>query len=87
VNSVAPTYVMTPELQARIDSGQRDLAKMMSVHTLDRLPTPGDVAEVIAFLCSPAASCITGVLLPVDSGWSVGVSYMSYAGGVPWLDA
>lgn len=87
VNSVAPTYVMTPELQARIDSGQRDLAKMMSVHTLGRLPTPGDVAEVIAFLCSPAASCITGVLLPVDSGWSVGVSYMSYAGGVPWRDA
>lgn len=84
VNSVGPTFVMTPELQARIDSGARDLAKIMSVHALDRLPTPADVADAIMFLCSPAASTITGVLLPVDSGWGAAVSYMSYAGGVPW---
>jgi NAD(P)-dependent dehydrogenase (short-subunit alcohol dehydrogenase family) len=84
VNSVAPTYVMTPELQARIDSGQRDLAKIMAVHALKALPTPADIAEAIAFLCSPAARTITGVLLPVDSGWTGSVSYMTYAGGVPW---
>ena len=84
VNSVGPTYVMTPELQARIDAGQRDLAKIMSVHALDTLPTPADIAEAIAFLCSPAARTITGILLPVDSGWLAGVSYMTYAGGVPW---
>ncbi len=84
VNSVGPTYVMTPELQARIDAGQRDLAKIMSVHALDTLPTPADVAEAIAFLCSPAARTITGILLPVDSGWLAAVSYMTYAGGVPW---
>jgi len=84
VNSVGPTYVMTPELQARIDAGQRDLAKIMSVHALGVLPTPADVAEAIAFLCSPAARTITGILLPVDSGWTAAVSYMTYAGGVPW---
>ncbi|WP_051953130.1 SDR family NAD(P)-dependent oxidoreductase [Xenophilus azovorans] len=84
VNSVAPTYVMTPELQARIDAGQRDLGKIMSVHALDTLPTPADVADAIAFLCSPQARTITGVLLPVDAGWSGSVSYMTYAGGVPW---
>ena len=84
VNSVGPTYVMTPQLQARIDAGQRDLAKIMSVHALDTLPTPDDVADAIAFLCSPAARTITGILLPVDSGWLAGVSYMTYSGGVPW---
>ncbi|GAA4342749.1 SDR family oxidoreductase [Pigmentiphaga soli] len=84
VNSVAPTYVMTPELQARIDAGQRDLGKIMGVHALPTLPEPSDVADAIGFLCSPAARTITGILLPVDSGWTAGVSYMTYAGGVPW---
>ena len=84
VNCVAPTYVMTPELQARIDAGQRDFTKMMETHALDRLPDPGDVADAIAFLCSPEARSITGILLPVDAGWIGSVSYMTYAGGVPW---
>lgn len=84
VNSVAPTYVMTPQLQARIDAGLRDLGKMMEVHALPALPTTDDVADAIAFLCSPQARTITGVVLPVDAGWSASVSYMTYAGGVPW---
>ncbi|OZI70887.1 SDR family NAD(P)-dependent oxidoreductase [Bordetella genomosp. 12] len=83
VNSVAPTYVMTPALQARIDSGHRDLAKMMSVHALRELPTPEDIAQAAIFLCSEQARFITGVLLPVDAGWEGGVSYRTYAGGVP----
>jgi NAD(P)-dependent dehydrogenase (short-subunit alcohol dehydrogenase family) len=87
VNSVAPTFVLTPELQARIESGQRDLGRIMQAHPLPTLPTPPDVAEAIAFLCSPAARTITGVLLPVDAGWLTGVSYLSYAGGVPWQAA
>jgi NAD(P)-dependent dehydrogenase (short-subunit alcohol dehydrogenase family) len=87
VNSVGPTYVMTPELQARIDAGQRDLKKIMEVHALKMLPTPADIADAIAFLCSSAARTITGVLLPVDSGWAASVSYMTYAGGVPWSEA
>jgi NAD(P)-dependent dehydrogenase (short-subunit alcohol dehydrogenase family) len=84
VNCVAPTYVMTPALQARIDSGLRDMSKMMDVHALDSLPEPRDVADAIAFLCSDGARTITGVLLPVDSGWGASLSYMTYAGGVPW---
>lgn len=84
VNSVGPTYVMTPELQARIDSGERDLTRMMQLHALDTLPTPADIADAIAFLCSTAARTITGVLLPVDSGFIASATYMTYAGGVPW---
>ena len=84
VNSVGPTYVMTPELQARIDAGERDLTRMMQVHALDALPTPADIADAIAFLCSPAARTITGILLPVDSGFIASATYTTYAGGVPW---
>jgi len=86
VNSVGPTYVMTETLQSRVDAGLRDLKKIMSVHALDTLPSPEDIALAIGFLCSAEARTITGILLPVDSGWLAGVSYKTYAGGVPWKE-
>jgi NAD(P)-dependent dehydrogenase (short-subunit alcohol dehydrogenase family) len=39
-------------------------------HTpLRRLPEVEDIAAAILYLCSPAARCITGITLPVDSGY------------------
>ena len=35
---------------------------------LRRRGTPEDIGRAVAFLCSPAAGCITGVSLPVDGG-------------------
>ena len=64
VNSVGPTYVMTPPLRAKVEAGQRDMKKIMGVHALDRLPEPADIADAIAFLCSDQAKSITGILLP-----------------------
>jgi NAD(P)-dependent dehydrogenase (short-subunit alcohol dehydrogenase family) len=58
----------------------------MAVHALKYLPEPEDIANAISFLASPKARAITGVLLPVDSGWISAVSYNTYAGGVPWED-
>lgn len=84
VNSVAPTYVLTEGLLAKIEAGQRDPARIMGAHALDALPDADDIAQAVAFLCSQSASKITGVLLPVDSGWAAAVSYKTYAGGVPW---
>ena len=86
VNSVAPTYVMTPPLRAKVQSGQRDMNKIMAVHALKHLPEPSDIANAIAFLCSHQAASITGVLLPIDAGWLAAVSYRTYAGGVPWQE-
>ena len=53
---------------------------------LTTLPEPADIADAIAFLCSDQAAFITGILLPVDAGWLAGVSYRTYAGGVPWKE-
>jgi NAD(P)-dependent dehydrogenase (short-subunit alcohol dehydrogenase family) len=86
VNSVAPTYVMTPPLRAKVDAGERDMNKIMAVHALNRLPEPADIADAIAFLCSDQARAITGILLPIDAGWLAAVSYRTYAGGVPWRE-
>ena len=86
VNSVAPTYVMTPPLRAKVEAGERDLNKIMGVHALAKLPEPADIADGIAFLCSDQAKTITGILLPIDAGWLAAVSYRTYAGGVPWTE-
>jgi NAD(P)-dependent dehydrogenase (short-subunit alcohol dehydrogenase family) len=68
VNAVAPTYVRT-DLTAPIFSNP-DVLKTVMAHTpLGRLPETGDIAAAILFLCSDAARCITGVTLPVDSGY------------------
>ena len=47
-----------------------ELVKPVMPHTpLGRLPEVEDIAAAILFLCSPAARCITGIVLPVDSGY------------------
>ena len=84
VNGVAPTYVMTPAIQARIDAGVRDPAVFEGTSALKRLVYPEDVADVVAFLCSDAARAVTGVMMPVDAGFCAAVPYQSYAGGMPW---
>lgn len=70
VNCVAPGYLSEPMrgegavLRAR-QGGNEALARFTPS---GRLVTPQEVATAIAFLCSPAASGISGVVLPVDGG-------------------
>jgi NAD(P)-dependent dehydrogenase (short-subunit alcohol dehydrogenase family) len=68
VNAVAPTYVRT-DLTAPIFSNPEAMKSVMSHTPLGRLPETGDIAAAILFLASDAARCITGVTLPVDSGY------------------
>ena len=68
VNAVAPTYVDTGMTKA-IFSNPDLLGTVMQHTPLGRLPDPDDVAAAILFLCSDAARCITGIVLPVDSGY------------------
>jgi NAD(P)-dependent dehydrogenase (short-subunit alcohol dehydrogenase family) len=86
VNGVAPTYVITPAMQARIDKGERDPDVIRASGALDMLVRPENVADVVAFLCSDAAAAITGVMLPVDAGYAAAVTYKSFAGGLPWKE-
>jgi NAD(P)-dependent dehydrogenase (short-subunit alcohol dehydrogenase family) len=68
VNAVAPTFVRT-ELTTPIFSNAELLGKVMEHTPLGRLPEPEDIAQAILFLAGPGARCITGVTLPVDSGY------------------
>lgn len=78
VNGVAPTYTITPAIQARIDSGHRDPQKFIESHALKMLVYPNHIADGINFLLSDQAAAITGVTMPIDAGWLANQTYRSY---------
>ena len=70
VNAVAPGWIATPLTQALQDDPERS-GTILSRTPLGRWGTPEDVACCVAFLCSPAAAFMTGIILPVDGGYLV----------------
>lgn len=72
VNVVCPGAVDTPLLQRQFAAGsgpQGTLADLVAMHPLGRLGTAAEIAEPIAFLCSAAASFMTGSVMVVDGGY------------------
>jgi NAD(P)-dependent dehydrogenase (short-subunit alcohol dehydrogenase family) len=82
VNSISPGYTLTPALE--IAMAQRGVGQEIYADpvALKKLVLPADVANAAAFLTSNEASAITGIDLPVDAGWLVGLPWATY-GGVP----
>ncbi len=71
VNAVAPGMVRTPLAERMVNSLQPGAEQaMLSVVPQGRWCAPEEVAEVVVFLCSDAASHVTGHVMPIDGGWT-----------------
>jgi 2-deoxy-D-gluconate 3-dehydrogenase len=71
VNTVCPTFILTPLTQATFD----DPARRAWIEEKIKLPRVGEVADVmgaVVFLASDAAAMITGTSILVDGGWTAG---------------
>ncbi|MFC9664062.1 SDR family NAD(P)-dependent oxidoreductase [Nocardia sp. NPDC127606] len=70
-NAIAPGLIETPML-ASMNAAARD--KLIAKVPQRRTGQPDDIAEAAAYLCSPAAGYVSGVVLDVDGGLGIGSS-------------
>ncbi len=74
VNCIAPGGVLTDLIKDSIKKGVINVKESERRAPLGRMATPEDIANAAVFLTSDEASFITGVILPIDGGWSAAVS-------------
>jgi NAD(P)-dependent dehydrogenase (short-subunit alcohol dehydrogenase family) len=72
VNAIAPGFIFSAMTQKALDSDPERKAKVMGRTPMGRMGQAEEVAAAAVFLCSDAASFVTGVNLPVDGGNSIG---------------
>lgn len=80
VNSVVPGPIAETEGMARL-APTPELEKLVAESVpLGRYGRKQDIADACLWLASPMASYVTGVVLPVDGGWSLSGASLSMAG-------
>jgi NAD(P)-dependent dehydrogenase (short-subunit alcohol dehydrogenase family) len=67
VNAVGPGFINTPLIAEDLDDGS--IALLADLHPQGRIGEPQEVAELVAWLASDAASFATGTYYPIDGGY------------------
>lgn len=80
VNAVSPGFTRTAALEAGLQSGALDAARLVDDTAMGRLVEPSEVGRAIAWLIGPGSSGVTGVNLPVDAGFLAGSTWSAYGG-------
>lgn len=70
VNCICPAAVLSPMLETLVTRNPQVGAKLKASQPNGRFASPAEIAEVAVWLCSDAASFVTGAALPVDGGYT-----------------
>lgn len=80
-NAICPGIVDTPLFQLMLAFAKRSRQEMAELSALGRILRPEEIANVVAFLCSDAASAVTGAAVVVDGGLT---SMLNLSGHAPY---
>ena len=72
VNCIAPGFIATDMSAKALNGDTERMQKVLSRTPMGKLGQPSEVADAALFLASDAAKFITGTVLPVDGGNSIG---------------
>ncbi len=72
VNCIAPGFIATEMSGKALNGDMERMRKVLSRTPLGKLGNPADVAEAAYFLASEKSGYLTGIILPVDGGNSIG---------------
>ena len=70
VNSVCPAVIRTPMFERVVEAKLADAEAIMRMHPIGRIGEVSEVAAAVLWLCSDAASFVTGHQLAVDGGFT-----------------
>jgi NAD(P)-dependent dehydrogenase (short-subunit alcohol dehydrogenase family) len=70
INAVCPGTIETPMVADMIANGELDVPEAEANQPIGRLGRGDEIAAAVLWLCSPAASFVLGVALPVDGGYT-----------------
>jgi NAD(P)-dependent dehydrogenase (short-subunit alcohol dehydrogenase family) len=69
VNAVCPGVIHTPMIDRIVGGDAEAEAQFTALEPVGRMGSPAEVAQAVVWLCSDAASFVTGVAMPVDGGF------------------
>jgi NAD(P)-dependent dehydrogenase (short-subunit alcohol dehydrogenase family) len=70
INAICPGTFDTPMVTDMISSGELNEAQAVANQPIGRLGRADEIASTVLWLCSPGASFVVGVALPVDGGYT-----------------
>jgi NAD(P)-dependent dehydrogenase (short-subunit alcohol dehydrogenase family) len=70
INAICPGTFETAMVEEMIARGELDESEAVANQPIGRLGRPDEIAAAVLWLCSPAASFVLGVALPVDGGYT-----------------